>query len=426
MRILILHNRYRPIAPSGENAVVDQETAALREAGHQVHLVQRHSADIEDWSLARRATLPAQVVWSESSRRLVEREIVAFAPDVVHVHNTFPLLTPSVLSACRRAGVPVVATLHNYKLTCANGELFRDGSVCHDCLGGSALPALRHGCYRSSRAATAAIVAAQGLNARAWRESVSAYMFISAAQRDLLAPLGFPAERCFVRHNYVADPLDGLSPPDPETAPPVVAFVGRLDEAKGAPLLMAAWDRFRTERSDRTENPDGGLRLVVAGGGPLADVVQRWAGERDEVEFAGLVPRERVGQILGGARAAVVPSAWEETFGLVAVEAMASGTAPIVAGHGALPELLTPGRDGQVFTPGDARSLAAVLADVEDRPEPWTLMGRRARETYLRGFTQTVGIETLLAVYEYAIAHPIEWSAPEPVSPRPQAGLLPR
>ena len=135
MKILIVHNRYRPTAPSGENAVVDQESAALSDRGHDVALFQRHSEEIAGWSPLRRATLPVRVLWSQDSRRAIADSLDQFAPDVVHIHNTFPLVTPSILYACRDAWVPVVATMHNYKLGCASGTLFRDGRVCHDCLG---------------------------------------------------------------------------------------------------------------------------------------------------------------------------------------------------------------------------------------------------------------------------------------------------
>lgn len=430
MRILVLHNRYRPVAPSGENAVVDQESAALRAAGHDVHLVQRHSADIEGWSRARRATLPARMLWSRESQRLLADEVARFGPDVVHVHNTFPLLTPAVLQTCVQARVPVVATVHNYKLACANGELFRDGATCHECLpspssaGGmvAGLPGVRHGCYRSSRSASLAVVAATAVHARAWRELVSAYVFISAAQRNILAPLGLPPERCFVKHNFVAAPRAADAPPagSHRVRPATVAFVGRLDAAKGAPQLMAAWDAFRVRR------PQTGLRLVVAGGGPLAGQVQDWARGRDDVDLVGLVSRAEASTVLAGARAAVVPSAWEETFGLVAVEAMAAGTPAIVAGHGALPELVTDGHDGAHFPPGDVAALADLFADVEDAPARWAAMGRRARGTYLARFTQTDNVERLLDIYRYAIEHPIEWSPPHAVSPAPVARRIDR
>src|ERR1700734_1402014 len=154
MRIMQVHNQYRSAAPSGENRVVDIEGAALAELGHDVVRFERFSDDIETWSRRRKATMPAKVVWNPESRRELGVRLRQWRPDVVHVHNTFPLLSSSVLYACRDVGVPVVATIHNYKLACASGDFFRDGAVCHECADGPAAGALRHGCYRGSRAAT--------------------------------------------------------------------------------------------------------------------------------------------------------------------------------------------------------------------------------------------------------------------------------
>ena len=404
MKILIVHNRYRPTAPSGENAVVDQESAALSSGGHDVELLQRHSEEIASWSVLRRATLPARVLWSEQSRRAVSKALVDFAPDVVHLHNTFPLLTPSVLYACRDASVPVVATIHNYKLSCANGAFFRDGRVCHDCLGGSAVPALAHGCYRGSTPATVPVVVGSRLHSAAWRSLVTAYIFISAAQRDLLGPVGLPADRSFVKHNFVPPP-----PPHAEIPnKPQIAYVGRLDEAKGAPFLMRAWDGLRARR------PSSPLRLIVAGGGEMSATVARWATGHPSVTIAGHVSRLEVSRILAGSRAVVVPSQWEETFGMVAVEAMAAGTAPVASAHGAFPELVSQGIDGALFPPSDIDSLVDILADIDDHPQRWEEYGDQARHTYQSRFTPDAGIARLLEIYRFAIAHPIEQSRRSP------------
>ena len=160
MRILVAHNRYRSTAPSGENRVVDQERAALTGRGHDVELFERHSDEIEDWTALQKATLPARVIWNPDQPARPAAGAARFRPDVVHVHNTFPLLSPSVLYACRDAGVPVVVTLHNYKLLCASGDFFRDGAVCHDCAGGNPVPGWSHRCYRGSRLATVPTVVA--------------------------------------------------------------------------------------------------------------------------------------------------------------------------------------------------------------------------------------------------------------------------
>lgn len=397
MKILIVHNRYRPTAPSGENEVVDQESSALAHRGHNVVLFQRHSEEIAAWSPLRRATMPARVLWSEDSRRGITKSLIEFAPDIVHVHNTFPLITPSILYACRDAAVPVVVTVHNYKPGCASGKLFRDGRVCHDCLGGSSLPALAHGCYRGSAASTAPLVLSSWLHRSAWRAMITAYIFISAAQRDLLAPVGLPADRSFVKHNFVPAPPSDVIIATKHQA----AYVGRLDEAKGAPFLMRSWDAFRAKR------PRSPLRLVVVGGGEMSEVVASWATRHESVTLAGHVSRSEVSRILAGSRAVVVPSQWEETFGMVAVEAMAAGTAPVASAHGAFPELITEGSDGAMFPPTDVDALVDILANVDDHPQRWDGYGQQGRQTYRNRFSQDANTAQLLEIYRFAVEHPI-------------------
>jgi glycosyltransferase involved in cell wall biosynthesis len=399
MKVLIVHNRYRPTAPSGEDAVVDQESSALASRGHEVALFQRHSEEIAGWSALRRATLPVRLLWSRDSQRAITESLIRFAPDVVHIHNIFPLVTPSVLYACEDAGVPVVATLHNYKLGCASGTLFRDGRVCHDCLGGSALPGVAHGCYRGSAVTTAPVVFGSWLHRTAWRTMITAYIFISAAQRDVLAPVGLPAERSFVKHNFVPIP-----PPHDVPTEPQIAYVGRLDEAKGAPFLMRAWDAFRARR------PGSALRLIVVGGGDMAAAVGSWASRHPSVTIAGHVSRTEVSRLLAASRAVVAPSQWEETFGMVAVEAMAVGTAPVASRHGAFPELITDGSDGALFPPTDIDALLDILTDIDDNPQRWDEYGRQGRQTYRSRFSPDAGIDRLLEIYRFAVEHPIDRS----------------
>jgi glycosyltransferase involved in cell wall biosynthesis len=397
MKILLVHNRYRPTAPSGENAVVDQEASALTSRGHDVALFQRHSEEISDWTPLKRGTLPVRLLWSEESRRAITGLLIQFAPDVVHVHNTFPLVTPSVLYACRDASVPVVATMHNYRLGCPSGTLFRDGHVCHDCLGGSSLPAVVHGCYRGSAAATTPLVLSSWLHGTIWRSMITAYIFISAAQRDLLLPVGLPVERSFVKHNFVPAP-----PLQPGIATESqIAYVGRLNEPKGASFLMRAWDAFRARHS---RSP---LRLVVVGGGEMSAAVANWATRHPSVTMAGHVSRPEVSRILARSRAVVVPSQWEETFGMVAVEAMAVGTAAVASAHGAFPELISHGSDGALFPPTDIDALVDILAEIDKSPQQWDDYGRQARQTYQSRFTPDAGIARLLEIYRFAVEHPV-------------------
>ena len=396
MRILLVHNRYRSGAPSGENRVVDQEGEALADLGHEVMRFGRSSDEIEQWSVAKKASLPARTIWSRETSRDLKAVLRQHSPEVVHVHNTFPLLSASVLYACRDARVPVVATIHNYRLACANGAFFRRGTVCHDCANGLPVRAVLHGCYRGSRAATAPVALAMGVHRQAWRSQVSAYVFISASQRDLLRGSGLAPDRVFVRYNLI--PRRSR----PRTArTSTVVYAGRLDEAKGVRLLMAGWDCYRSKSGEP------GLKLIIAGGGPLGDEVAAWASARPSVEMKGTVSSDRCAELISRARAVLLPSAWEETFGLVAVEAMAAGVPPIAAGHGSFTELITPGVDGVLFSPGDSAALALAIADVENDPEQYEVYGDRARKTYEQRFDPERSIEELVEIYRFAITHPV-------------------
>jgi glycosyltransferase involved in cell wall biosynthesis len=396
VRVLLVHNRYRSATPSGENRVVDTEAAMLAAAGHEVARFGKDSDEIEYWPAAKKALLPARVVWSRESHRELAATLRGCRPDVVHLHNTFPLLSSSVLYACRDASAPVVATIHNYRLACVGGDFLRQGAICHDCQGRLPLPGAWHGCYRGSRAATAPLVAATVAHRKAWRSLVAAYIFISAAQRDLLGGLGLPADRMFVRHNLV--PYRDIRPAPKE---PMVVYIGRLDEAKGVRLLMAAWDRYRAMV------PGPGLRLVIAGAGSLGREVAGWAAGRPSVQMLGLIPPPQVTALLARARAVLVPSVWEEPFGLVVVEAMAAGTPPVAASHGSFGELITPGVDGVLFRPGDPGALAGALADADAHPDRYAGYGRRARESYQQRFNPGHSLGHLLEIYGFAIAHPV-------------------
>jgi glycosyltransferase involved in cell wall biosynthesis len=376
--------------------VVDRERAALAALGHEVARFERDSDVIEGWSLPRKAVLPGRVVWSQEAYRDLRASLTRWRPDVVHVHNTFPLLSPAVLYACRDAAVPVVTTWHNYRVLCAGGSFLRDGAVCHDCVEGSALQAVVHGCYKGSRLGTAAVVAANGAHRHAWRSMVSAHVFISAAQRDLLARLDLDGERVFVRHNLIPARTVPQVPRED-----LVLYAGRLDVAKGVPLLMAGWDHYRSGR------PEGaGLRLVIAGAGVLDQEVAAWASARPSVELVGHASEAECSALMARARAVLLPSTWEEPFGLVAIEAMAAGAPPIAAGHGAFTELITDGVDGVIFTPGDAAALGAAIADVEADPGRYLAYGTQARETYQKRFDPDRNIEQLVEIYRYAIANP--------------------
>lgn len=398
IRVVVVHNRYRSEQPSGENQVVDQETALLSDAGHQVSVFERCSDDIAAMSPLRRAAVPLRVPWNRATRAELTAYLRAARPDVVHIHNTFPLLSPSVIASCVDAGVPVVATLHNYTQICAPGTFYRDGKVCTDCATRLPVPAIQHGCYRGSRLATLPVAASMTANRRRWWSDVTRFFCISNAQRELLVQAGMPRDRLVVKPNFVVEP--GLRRTE---AGEHVLFLGRLTEEKGVRLLMTAWDALAAAGGI-------GMPLLIAGTGPLSDEVSQWSHGRDDVRYLGLLGKAECRDITARAATVVAPSTWLETFGLVVVEAMAVGVPVVAAAHGGLGDLVEHGSTGLSHTPGDSVSLAESLRRITASVETNQAMGDAARERYEQEFTPAVGLDRLVSGYEAAItaagAHP--------------------
>lgn len=382
MRILVAHNRYRSEQPSGEDVVVGADVESLRRRGHVVQEYVRRSDDIAGFGLAAKAALPARVVWSPADARAVRALIRSFRPQVMHVHNTFPLISPSILREARLLGVPVVATLHNYRLFCASGLLLRDGNACTSCVGRSALPGLVHGCYRGSRAATLPVSVSISLHgtARTWSRNVDRVVVMTEFARRAVVRAGMPEERVVVRPHGVTSAMVERSMTGDD-----FVYVGRLSEEKGIDLLIEAWD-----------NSFG--RLSVVGDGVLAGRLRRRAAERDlDVVFHGPMAHEDARRLMAHARAVVVPSRAFETFGLTAVEAMSAGVPVIVAAHGALGELVDGAEAGLGFRPGDVADLRRALSRM-DR-ETSARLGKQARERYARRYTMDRAMGTLERIY---------------------------
>ncbi|MFE0174553.1 glycosyltransferase [Streptomyces sp. NPDC059002] len=393
MHVLVVHNRYNSAQPSGENKVVDQEVGLLRSAGHRVEVFERRSDSIADRSLPGKVAVPLLVPWNPAVRSELAARLRTARPDVVHVHNVFPLLSPAVLAACADAGVPAVATLHNYTQVCPPGTLQRDGRPCTECVGAKApLPAVRHGCYRGSRLATVPLAVSLSVNRRRWWSGVERFFCISAAQRDVLVRAGMPAERLAVKHNFVPDPGTCRTGSGEH-----LLYLGRLAEAKGVRLLMAAWDEIAA-------GGGVGVPLVIAGSGPLEREVTAWAAGRDDVRYVGLYDTEQCRDAVARSVAVVAPSTWLEAFGLVVVEAMAAGVPAVAAGHGAFVELVEDGVTGLLHRPGEAASLASCIRRIAVEKDRNREMGRAARRRYERGFSPAVGLDRLVEGYRTAIA----------------------
>jgi glycosyltransferase involved in cell wall biosynthesis len=384
LRVLQLHNRYQQAG--GEDVVVRAERELLESHGEELDLVEADNAEIVGFTA--RVKSAARAIYSPAAKKLVAARIATFQPDVVHVHNFFPLLSPSIYYACREAGIPVVQTLHNYRLICPNALLLRSGRVCEDCVGrGFAWPGVVHGCYRGSRPGTASVAAMasahHGLGT--WRKRVDLFIALSEFAKGKLTEGGLPAEKIVVKPNFVLDPGsagDGRGG--------FALFVGRLSPEKGIALLLEAWKRLRVA-----------IPLKIAGDGPLATEVAEMAKECG-AEWLGRLPGDRVRQRMSEASFLIVPSLCYENFPMAIAEAFATGLPVVAAGHGGMASLVEHGRTGLHFRPGDAGDLAVKIEWAAAHPEEMGRMRREARAEYVAKYTPERNYEMLTAIYRHA------------------------
>lgn len=377
-RVLVVHNAYRQ--RGGEDAVVENEIALLRRMGHDVVLYRRNNDEIEGLN---KAALLAQTFWSRRSGREIRAIIRTHRPDVIHVHNTFPLISPSVYWTASGAGVPVVQTLHNFRLLCVQAMFLRDGGVCEDCLAKSTWRGAVRRCYRGSFAQSAVTVGMLSVHrlVGTYRNKVARYIALSGYARDKFIQGGLPAERIVVKPNFVDVEQHA------EGSRRGGLFVGRLSPEKGVAVLLAALDRL----------PD--ITLDAIGSGPEQNAVVA----HPRVRHAGWIDREGVLDRMQGASYLIVPSLWDEMFGLVVIEAFACGLPVIASRAGALAELVRHGHTGLLFERGSAADLAEAIRWAETHPEDMRRMGANARQEYEEKYTPEHNYRQLHAIYDEAI-----------------------
>ncbi len=387
VKVLIVHNRYRSAHPSGENVVVQEEAQLLMDAGCAVTRLEVDSDDISGFGALKKATLPGRVVWSVDGQRRTRAAIEKAKPDVVHFHNTFPLLSPSTLWTARQSGVPVVHTLHNFRPLCAVGIFHRAGQVCEECLGRMPLPALRHGCYRHSRAATLPVVSMQVFHRliRTWQRCVDTFILPSNFARSKYIEAGWRGAQLAVKYNTAAIP-----PAVGARGRAAFVCVSRLSSEKGVDVLCRAW---REAFADRTEELD-----VIGAGDDGSTLIGDAQGARGLV-FRGQLAHEDTVQAIADARAVVVPSRCYEVFPRVVVEAYSAGTPVIASRLGSLAEVVVDGQTGLLVAPGDADALAVAMRRIAESPSLRRDLGDGARAMFESTFSPARTTESLLEIY---------------------------
>ena len=352
MKVLLVHNYYGSAAPSGENQVFEAEGKLLRERGHAVEGFLRHSDVIRAKGVLGALQGAFSTPWNPFAAKAVRRAVETSHPDVVHVHNTFPLLSPAIFHAIGHRAARVL-TLHNYRLFCAAAIPMREGQVCTECLDSrSVLPALQYGCYRNSRVATLPLAANVTLHRHlgTWTKQVDAFIALSEFQRERMIEAGLPAELVHVKPNFY--------PGNPTVVPwadrrQSVVFAGRLTAEKGVLALVRAWLMWGASAPELRIVGDGGLRKELA---QLAATMPQ-----APIRFLGQLTGTEAQNEIARARLLVLPSEWFEGFPMVVREAFAFGTPAAVSNIGPLPSIVQQGENGVLFSPGNPQSLLQVV-----------------------------------------------------------------
>ena len=400
MKILVAHNFYQQAG--GEDAVFRAECELLQQAGHSVVTYTRHNDEIASYSPLRRATLPLITMRGADSAPQLAALLQRERPDVAHFHNTLPLISPQAYRTCSQYRVPVVQTLHNYRLLCPAATFYREGRVCEDCLGSTTLwPAIRHSCYRGSRGGSASVAAmlAGHRVAGTWASSVDSYIALTEFARGKLVEGGLPAPRITVKPNFLADP------PKPRDGDDGFGmFVGRLSPEKGIATLLDAWQ-------------GSSIPLSIFGDGPEAERVQAWIAARPETKVVlhGARPRQEVLERMRRARFLVFPSEWYEGFPMTLVEAMACGLPVLGSRIGSIAEIVEDGVTGLLFEPGDAAALAQGARRLWGNNDSNLGMGQAGRAVFEQRYTAARNLQLLEAIYRSACGVRVDPEAGLPV-----------
>lgn len=390
MKILIAHNRYQQAG--GEDRVVQAEQALLSDHGHEVNLLLVDNRDLVGGVITQIKTA-FTTTYSRSGRAKVQEALDIFHPDIVHVHNFFPQLSPSIYDACADEGIAVVQTLHNYRLICPGALLMRDGHICEQCISGSPYQAALYGCYRHSRLGSLAVAHMVATHRRlgTWSEKVDRFIALTDFVKSKFLQAGFPEDHIRVKPNFVLDPQTSTDPKkqdDWESRESFALFVGRFSPEKGFRTLFKAWAKLDIHHC-----------LKVAGSGPLENEIP----DQPNIVRLGFQNQDNVRSLMDQALFLVVPSEWFEGFPMVIVEAFAHGLPVLASEIGSLGEIITNEIDGLFFKPGDDKDLANKARWLLAHPNECERMGRNARDKYVEKYSPEVNYKQLLNIYTDAM-----------------------
>jgi len=387
MKVLQIHNFYQN--PGGEDQVFAAEHNLLTSRGHTVVQYLAHNDAIGDMPGIQ---VSLKTLWNNDTYQEVRGLIRREQPDVAHAHNTFPLVSPAVYYAAAAEGVPIVQTLHNYRLLCPGGAFFRAGRICEECVG-SLVPyrAVLHRCYRDNRGASATVAGMLATHRMlgTWKKKIDQYIAITAFSKEKFVAGGLPAEKIAVKPNFLAQ-----DPPVGDGAGDFALFVGRLSAEKGLPVLLDAW-----------QNLGRSIPLKIAGDGPLREWVRERASSLAGVEPLGFCNRDVIMGLLREATCVILPSTCYEHLSMTLVEALGCGTPVVASALGTMKESIIDGVNGYHFKAGDSTDLSARVRDILSNRWKISEMRKTARDSYEKNYTAERNYILLMDIYNSVILH---------------------
>ncbi len=385
MKVLQVHNFYQN--PGGEDQVYAAEYELLLSHGHQVIRYEAHNDDLAQMSGVRAALATH---WNGDTYRDMRRLLREQQPDIIHSHNTFPLMSPSLYYAAAAERIPVIQTLHNYRLICPGANLFRQGHVCEDCVG-SRVPygAVLHACYRNSRTAsavTASMLTTHRL-AGTWKSKIHTYITLTNFARNKFIEGGLPREKLIVKPNFLC------SDPGPGNGSGAFAlFAARICEEKGVRTLLEAWREIGSRSHLKVD-------LKIAGDGPLQEWGRNFTAGMDGIEWLGRVGHDGMMDLTRRAQFLVCPSLYHEGGPLTIIEAFACGTPVFASDLASMNEFVAEGINGYRFRAGDAAHLAERVLWLLARPELMPGLRNAARSSYEQNYTAERNYSRLIQIY---------------------------
>ena len=386
MKILFAHNFYR--LTGGEDTVLEQEMSLLKSSGHDIELYSLHNDQIK--GLQGRLQTFLNIAYSNDQRYGFGKVLDKFKPDIVHVHNFFPLLTPAIYDACNQRDVPVVQTLHNYRIMCAGALLLRDGKVCESCVNKSPYIGALHRCYRNSFFGSLAVAhfISKHQKLKTWSIKVDRLIALTEFSKNKYIESGVDASRLVVKPNFIEDTLADVAPLPPYQRNGVL-FVGRLSEEKGIHSLLDAWK-------------DLDITLKIAGDGPLRSLIGKQHNKR--IRLLGNIPRQQVANEMANARILVIPSVWYEGFPMVLLEAFSQGLPVVATDLGNVGQIVAKHGAGKTFSSGDAEKLKSAVDNLYTNIEELQKYSENCRAAYENEYTPARNLQQLESIYEDMIS----------------------